>query len=354
MYIANNPLTGEAVNMYADNLGENSMDILDIDPVRYKHTCLKREELYHNLIEGEDEENKIIDPKNYNDVKGVFIENPIVKVEDGKINSDMFELILERPYEKVSEEANKITYVSEDPSIIEVDEEGNLKANVSLGQTYVTCQWPSGISTQVLVTVGPVSEIVYPEGPSIPEVEEPEQPGGNKPEGGEPENPGQGGGNEGGEGGEPENPNPENPNPNPDGPGQEGGEGNEPEDDPVVPPTPSTSKIMYGTMPISETMTSVSAITEADVLAASLKEVDVKTMGKTLLPVKENDVVIILIPESSALKGYRDNGIGSMVAFDETLFGCNGQNTLSVSGNVYKMFIELQTVGADGYYIYIA
>lgn len=322
MYIANNPLTGEAVNMYADNLNENSMDILDIDPVRYKNTCLKREELYHNLIEGEDEENKIIDPQNFNDVKGVIVENPVVKAEDGKIDSEMFQLILERPNEKVSPEANEIIYVSEDPSIIEVDEKGNLKANVPLGQTYITCQWPSGISVKLLATSGPVSEIVYPEGPEIPE---------------QPENPGDGGGSE---------------TPNPDQPG--GGDDNEDPETPVVPETPTTAKIMYGIMPITESMTSIDKITETDIKSANLKEVDVKAMGKTQLSVKENDVVIILIPESSSLKAYRDNGIGSMVAFDETYLGCNGQNTISVSGNVYKMFIELQTVGAEGYYIYIA
>lgn len=332
MYIANNPLTGEAVNMYADNLGENSMDILDIDPVRYKATCLKREELYHNLIEGEDEENKIIDPQNYNDVKGVIVENPVVKAEDGKINPEMFQLILERPDEKVSSEANEIQYVSEDPEIIEVDEEGNLKANVELGQTYITCLWPSGVSVKLLVTSGEVSEIVYPEGPVIPE---------------QPENPGDGDNNE------PENPGDNTKPEDPDQPGTGGGENEDPENpnDPVV---PTTAKIMYGTTPILDTWTSIDKITEAEILAAGLNEVEVKAMGKTLLPVRDNDVVIILIPESSELKGYRDNGIGSMVAFDESVFGCNGQNTISISGTVYKMFIELQIEGADGYYIYIA
>ena len=158
MYQINHPLTGELVNVYADNVPANEGTILDLSyPVRKQCVTVEKEDKYYGTILEKKEDKVILDPENYNDVIGVIIENPVVKAEDGKIDMSMFQLILERPLEPVSEAANEVIFTSEEPEILEVDEEGNLNALVELGQTYVTVEWPSGVIAQVLVTIGEVS-----------------------------------------------------------------------------------------------------------------------------------------------------------------------------------------------------
>ena len=257
---------------------------------------------------------------------GVIALVPSIKAEDGKIDiASAFELILERPLEPVSEEANKPSFVSSEPEVLEVDEEGNLTANVELGQTIVTLTWPSGVVAQILVTIGEVSE-VKPAEPELggdvvedEEVVEPEQP-----EGGEtPEDPSE----------------PENPEPEPEEPKEE---------EPVA-----EAKIMYGLMPIADHMESIDAITAEDLAAVEYTKVEVAAMEKTNIPVNENDILVILIPADSALVATRDNGVGTKIAFMEDIIGCNGQKTYTIEGIEYKLYAEFQTVGATGYYFYV-
>ena len=329
MYQINHPLTGELVNVYADNVPASEGTILDLSyPVRKQCVTVEKEDKYYGTIIEKKSEKEILDPENYNDVIGVIIENPVVKAEDGKIDMSMFQLILERPLEPVSEAANEVIFTSEEPEILEVDEEGNLNALVELGQTYVTVEWPSGVIAQVLVTIGEVSE-VKPAEPVLggdivedEEVVEPEQPeGGETPEEPEPENPS-----------EPENPEPEEPK----------------EEEPVA-----EAKIMYGLMPIADHMESIDAITAEDLAAVEYTKVEVAAMEKTNIPVNENDILVILIPADSALVATRDNGVGTKVAFMEDIIGCNGQKTYTIEGIEYKLYAEFQTVGATGYYFYV-
>lgn len=326
MYQINHPLTGELVNVYADNVPANEGTILDLSyPVRNQCVNVEREDRYYGTIIEKKSEKEILDPENYNDVIGVIIENPVVKAEDGKIDMSMFQLILERPLEPVSEAANKVIFTSEEPEIIEVDEEGNLNALVELGQTYVTVEWPSGVVAQVLVTIGEVSEVKPAEpvlGGDIVEPEAPEQ------------------GGEGGE--EPEQPVDPNPEPEP--------------EDPETPVEPEVkeAKIMYGYMPIAEHMESIDAITAEDLAAVEYTEVEVAPLDKTLLPAIEANFIVVLVPASSELAAYRFDGVGGMEPFYETIMGCNGQKTYMINGNEYKLYAEFQDQNVSDYYIFVA
>lgn len=320
MYQINHPLTGELVNVYADNVPANEGTILDLSyPVRKQCIMVEKEDKYYGTIIEKKSEKEILDPENYNDVIGAIIENPVVKAEDGKIDMSTFQLILERPLEPVSEAANKVIFTSEEPEILEVDEEGNLNALVELGQTYVTVEWPSGVIAQVLVTIGEVSEVKPAEpvlGGDIVEPEEPEQGGGEEPE-------------------QPVDPEPE---PEPEKPSE---------------PEVEEAKIMYGLMPIAEHMESIDAITADDLINADLTKVEVAALDKTLLPAVENNFIIVLVPVESGLTAYRDNGLGSMEPFAEEIMGCNGQKTYTIGGNEYKLFAELRIVGASDFFIYV-
>lgn len=308
MYQVNHPLTGELLNIYADNVPDVKGTILDnAYPVRKQHTIVAREEKYYSTIEGV-EDKVVYDQENYNDVIDVIVDNPVVKAEDGKIDAEsLFELILEHPLEEVSEEANKIIFTSEEPEIVEVDEEGNLTANVELGQTYVVCQWPSGVSVRLLVTVGEVSEVKPAEPELGGDIVEPEQP----------ETPV-----------EPEDP-------------------SEPE---VVEP-----KIKYALMSLAEHMESVDKITTEDLAGLEYTEYPVEAMDKTKAPIEAEKMVVILVPVASGLKAMKDNGIGTQEAFSEDVFGANGQYTYTLDGTEYALYGEYFIVGgADSdFYIYI-
>ena len=321
MYQINHPLTGELVNVYADNVPASEGTIMDLSyPVRKQCVTVDKEDRYYSTIIEKKSEKEILDPENYNDVIGVIIENPVVKAEDGKIDMSMFQLILERPLEPVSEAANEVIFTSEEPEILEVDEEGNLNALVELGQTYVTVEWPSGVIAQVLVTIGEVSEVKPAEpvlGGDIVEDEEVVEP--EQPEGGE----------------TPEEPKPEDP-------------------ETPVEPEVKEAKIMYGYMPIAEHMESIDAITAEDLAAVEYTEVEVAPLDKTLLPAIENNFIVVLVPASSELEAYRFDGVGGMEPFYETIMGCNGDKTYMINGNEYKLYAELQDQNVSDYYIFVA
>ena len=322
MYQINHPLTSELVNVYADNVPASEGTILDLSyPVRKQCVTVEKEDKYYGTILEKKEDKVILDPENYNDVIGVIIENPVVKAEDGKIDMSMFQLILERPLEPVSEAANEVIFTSEEPEILEVDEEGNLNALVELGQTYVTVEWPSGVIAQVLVTIGEVSEVKPAEpvlGGDIVEPEAPEQGGDEEPE---PE--------------QPVDPKPEDP-------------------ETPVEPEVKEAKIMYGYMPIAEHMESIDAITAEDLAAVEYTEVEVAPLDKTLLPAIENNFIVVLVPASSELAAYRFDGVGGMEPFYETIMGCNGDKTFMINGNEYKLYAELQDQNVSDYYIFVA
>lgn len=315
MYQINHPLTGELVNVYADNVPANEGTILDLSyPVRKQSIVVEKEDKYYGTIIEKKSEKEILDPENYNDVIGAIIENPVVKAEDGKIDMSMFQLILERPLEPVSEAANKVIFTSEEPEILEVDEEGNLNALVELGQTYVTVEWPSGVFAQVLVTIGEVSEVKPAEpvlGGDIVEPEAPEQ------------------GGEGGE--EPEQP--VDPEPKP--------------EDPVEPEV-KEARIMYGLLPWAEHMESISDITAEDLASVEYTESEVKEFETIVSTVVEN-IFVVLIPSDSSLEAYRVS-LGTSSPFNET-FGCNGNLKYTIDGVEYKMYAEYQENSISDYTI---
>ena len=331
MYQENCPLTDEVVNIYADNIPAVEGTMLDVAlPLRKQHFEVKKSDLFYSILDGSDRKNQ----KDYNDVLDVIPLVSSIKAEVGKIDiASTFELVLERPLEEVSEEANKPVFVSSEPEILDIDEEGNMTAKTDLGQTIVTLTWPSGVTAQILVTIGEVSEVKPYEPELGGDIVEPEQPeGGEDPD-------------------TPVDPNPE-PEPEPEPDPEEPEEPEEPEqpEDPIVEP----AMIMYGYMPIAEHMESMDAITAEDLAAVEYTKVDVAPLEKTLLPAVESNFIVVLIPASSELVAYRDNGFGSMEAFYEDIMGCNGQRTYIINGVEYKLYTELQIVSASVYFIYVA
>ena len=328
MYQEIRPSTGEIVDIYADNIpmtGEDTM-IGGAIPVKKHHFEVEKNEIFNGTLDRPSLD-RIIEPVKKNDVLDVMILEPVVKAEDSKIDiAKVFELVLENPCEEAGD-AGTPMFMSLDSEILEIDAEGNLTPKVELGQVNVCAIWPSGVSAEILVTIGEVSEIKPADkvlGGDIVEPEAPEQGGGEEPEppvDPEPEDPS-----------EPDSPELEDP--------EEGGEIEE-------------AKIMYGLMPIAEHMESIDAITADDLINADLTKVEVAALDKTLLPVVENNFVIVLVPVESGLTAYRDNGLGAMEPFAEEVMGCNGQKTYMIGGNEYKLFAELRIVGASDFFIYV-
>ena len=181
MYQENCPLTDEVVNIYADNIPAVEGTMLDVAlPLRKQHFEVKKSDLFYSILDGSDRKNQ----KDYNDVLDVIPLVSSIKAEVGKIDiASTFELVLERPLEEVSEEANKPVFVSSEPEILDIDEEGNMTAKTDLGQTIVTLTWPSGVTAQILVTIGEVSEVKPYEPELGGDIVEPEQPeGGEDPD----------------------------------------------------------------------------------------------------------------------------------------------------------------------------
>ena len=335
MYQEIHPSTGETVDIYADNIpmtGENTMVGGSI-PVKKHHFEVEKNELFYGSPD-RPSLYEITEPKRKNDVLDVLVLKPVIKSDEGQIKiNEVFELILEYPMEEEDEGSIPTIFTSLDPEILEIDEEGNMTPKVNLGQVNVYVEWPSGVGAQVLVTIGDVSEIL----PYNPEL-------GGEEEKPEPEDPS-----------EPENPDPEqpeDPDPTPDPEPDPEPEPDEPEnpepEDPVV-----EAKIMYGLMPIANHMENLDAITADDLANANLTRVDVSPLDKTLLPVNENDIVVVLVPADSGLIAYRDNGFGSMETFSEEIIGCNGQKVYSIEGVDYRLYAEFQLVGASDYFIYV-
>ena len=160
MYQETRPSTEEIVDIYADNIPPVEGTSLDCAlPFRKQHFEVKKNDLFCSTLE-RPEIKEILEPENYNDVIDAIVLKPVIKAEDGKIDVDStFELILERPMEPVSEEAKKVSFLSMEPEVLEVNEEGELNAQVNLGQAYVNCSWRSGVSKDLLVTIGEVSEV---------------------------------------------------------------------------------------------------------------------------------------------------------------------------------------------------
>lgn len=174
MYQETRPSTEEIVDIYADNIPPVEGTSLDCAlPFRKQHFEVKKNDLFCSTLE-RPEIKEILEPENYNDVIDAIVLKPVIKAEDKKIDVDStFELILERPMEPVSEEAKKVSFLSMEPEVLEVNEKGELNAQVNLGQAYVNCSWRSGVSKDLLVTIGEVSEIKpYQPGNSVVAPEE--------------------------------------------------------------------------------------------------------------------------------------------------------------------------------------
>lgn len=160
MYQETRPSTEEIVDIYADNIPPVEGTSLDCAlPFRKQYFEVKKNDLFCSTLE-RPEIKEILEPENYNDVIDAIVLKPVIKAEDKKIDVDStFELILERPMEPISEEAKKVSFLSMEPEVLEVNEKGELNAQVNLGQAYVNCSWRSGVSKDLLVTIGEVSEI---------------------------------------------------------------------------------------------------------------------------------------------------------------------------------------------------
>ena len=166
MYQEKHPVTGELINVYADNIPMKEGTMI-YDSLKKHYFEVEKSEILNGTIERPSID-QVIDPKKKNDILDVLIINPVIKAEDGKIDIDkVFEFVLERPGDPAPEEAYHPLFISQEPEVLEVDAEGTLMPKVSFGQTFVNVDWFNGIIAQLLVTIGMGKE---------PEVNEPEPP----------------------------------------------------------------------------------------------------------------------------------------------------------------------------------
>ena len=117
-------------------------------------------------------------------------------------------------------------------------------------------------------------------------------------------------------------------------------------------PKSESASMFYGR--ISNPISSFSELTVGMLVSPdnSITKALAAPLGKTPIGVSEGDKVVILLPFDSEFAAYKDNGMGTKVPFDSTIMGSNGNQSVVINGEVYKVFGEL--ILASGIiYVYI-
>ena len=129
----------------------------------------------------------------------------------------------------------------------------------------------------------------------------------------------------------------------------------EPEPDPE-PEEPEAAKIMYGYIPfevdynITGYQDFYMGMFKHDL--SVIKEVEDGPIEKESLGiVPEAGLMVVAIPSDMSYVGYKDNGIGEAVAFDESTMGANGIE-IELAGTMYRIYGELAIVSGERF-IYV-
>lgn len=117
-------------------------------------------------------------------------------------------------------------------------------------------------------------------------------------------------------------------------------------------PKSETAYMFYGT--ISDDLTSFDQITPGMIAspANNMVKVAASVLDRTSLSVTEGDKVVVLLPYDSELKAYKDNGLGTLVPFSDVILGSNGDDSVVINGDVYRIYGELMLAGGE-LFIYI-
>lgn len=125
----------------------------------------------------------------------------------------------------------------------------------------------------------------------------------------------------------------------------------EPDLEPPVEEEPEVAKIMYGYIPfevdynITGYQDFYMGMFKHDL--AVIKEAEQGPIEKESIGlVPEGGLIVVAIPADMAYAGYKDNGIGEAVAFDESTMGANGIE-LELDGTMYRIYGELAIVSGE-------
>lgn len=117
-------------------------------------------------------------------------------------------------------------------------------------------------------------------------------------------------------------------------------------------PKSEAASMFYGR--ISNQISSFSELTAS--MIASPDNAMTKAMAdilpRTPIGVSEGDKIVVLLPYGSEFAATKDNGLGVKIPFDTTILGSNGEQTIVVNGEVYKVYGEL-VLTAGVMHIYI-
>ena len=116
---------------------------------------------------------------------------------------------------------------------------------------------------------------------------------------------------------------------------------------------PGTGIMYYGYL--TDGTVEVSAITEYALARDTVKSAVLSALGKTAVNAPPGALIVAAIPAASPLAAYKDDGFGGKVSFDADLVpgsGANGEKTVTLNGELYKLYGEFNLVNAPTY-IYI-
>lgn len=86
------------------------------------------------------------------------------------------------------------------------------------------------------------------------------------------------------------------------------------------------------------------AVIEAGISKGLITQMPLEKKGKTQYPsLPEDTVSVFLIPYSSALNVYKDNGIGGIVPFSHPDLNVNGEKIITIGNEAYKVYGEYES-----------
>ena len=85
-------------------------------------------------------------------------------------------------------------------------------------------------------------------------------------------------------------------------------------------------------------------VIEAGINRGIIQQMDFESKGKTQYPSLPKDTIsIFLIPHSSSLNVYKDNGIGGVVPFSHPALHINGEKIITIGNEAYRVYGEYES-----------
>lgn len=108
-------------------------------------------------------------------------------------------------------------------------------------------------------------------------------------------------------------------------------------------PKDSAARLYVGI--IKEEIMGYGYITEA--MIKSCCEVLPVGIAERVLNVVAGDKVVVLVPKNENMSATKGDGLGGKMPFDTSVMGCNGEITMKIGYNDYKVYGEFMTVGGN-------